>query len=156
MIQLIAAGIGAVGQIAAGRAQQQASQLNAFNIKTDKQLNEVQAMQQARARKEEYDLATSANVAAFSAAGRDVGADRSVQAFFEKQEELVGQDLGRIARQQSIESMKSEMAAMAEKRRGRNAYTASLFNAAGTIGQGIYQYQMTRASIAPRGGEGGK
>ena len=153
MIQLIAAGIGAVGQIAAGRAQQQASQLNAFNIKTDKQLNEVQAMQQARARKEEYDLATSANVAAFSAAGRD---DRSVQAFFEKQEELVGQDLGRIARQQSIESMKSEMAAMAEKRRGRNAYTASLFNAAGTIGQGIYQYQTTRASVAPRGGGGGK
>ena len=110
-------------------------------------------MQQARARKEEYDLATSANVAAFSAAGRD---DRSVQAFFEKQEELVGQDLGRIARQQSIESMKSEMAAMAEKRRGRNAYTASLFNAAGTIGQGIYQYQTTRASVAPRGGGGGK
>jgi len=156
MIQLIAAGIGAVGQIAAGRAQQQASQLNAFNIKTDKKLNEVQAMQQARARKEEYDLATSANVAAFSAAGRDVGADRSVQAFFEKQEELVGQDLGRIARQQSIESMKSEMAAMAEKRRGRNAYTASLFNAVGTIGQGIYQYQTTRAPVAPRGGGGGK
>ena len=146
MIQLIAAGIGAVGQIAAGRAQQQASQLNAFNIKTDKQLNEVQAMQQARARKEEYDLATSANVAAFSAAGRDVGADRSVQAFFEKQEELVGQDLGRIARQQSIESMKSEMAAMAERRRGRNTYTASLFNAAGTIGQGIYQHQTTSAT----------
>jgi len=97
MIQLIAAGIGAVGQIAAGRAQQQASQLNAFNIKTDKKLNEVQAMQQARARKEEYDLATSANIAAFSAAGRDVGADSSVQAFFEKQEEAVGQDLGRIA-----------------------------------------------------------
>ena len=144
MMMIGSSAVGAVGQIAAGRAQQQASQLNAFNIKTDKQLNEVQAMQQARARKEEYDLATSANVAAFSAAGRDVGANRSVQAFFEKQEELVGQDLGRIARQQSIESMKSEMAAMAEKRRGRNAYTASLFNAAGTMAQGIYQHQTTR------------
>ena len=31
-----AAGLSAVGQIAAGQAQQQASQLNAFNIKTDK------------------------------------------------------------------------------------------------------------------------
>jgi len=144
MMMIGSSAVSAVGQIAAGRAQQQASQLNAFNIKTDKKLNEVQAMQQARARKEEYDLATSANVAAYYAAGREVGADRSVQAFFEKQEKLVGQDLGRIARQQSIEGMKSEMAAMAEKRRGRNAYTASLFNAAGTMAQGIYQYQTTR------------
>ena len=56
----------------------------------------------------------------------------------------MGQDLGRIARQQSIESMKSEMAAMAERRRGRNAYTASLFNAAGTMAEGIYRFDTTR------------
>lgn len=140
-----AAGLSAVGQIAAGRAQQQASQLNAFNIKTDKKLNKVQALQQARARQEEYDLATSANIAAFAAAGRDVGSDKSVQAFLERQEELVGEDIGRIARQESIQGMKSEMAAMAEKRRGRNAYVSSLFSAVGTIGQGIYQYDTTRA-----------
>ena len=146
MWQLIAAGVGAAGQIAAGQAQQQASQLNAFNIKTDKQLNKVQALQQARARQEEYDLATSANVAAFAAAGRDVGSDKSVQAFLERQEELVGEDIGRIARQENIQGMKSEMAAMAEKRRGRNAYVSSLFSAAGTIGQGIYQYDTTRAT----------
>ena len=78
MMMIGSSAVSAVGQIAAGRAQQQASQLNAFNIKTDKQLNEVQAMQQARARKEEYDLATSANIAAFSAAGRDVGDRKSV------------------------------------------------------------------------------
>ena len=126
-----AAGLSAVGQIAAGRAQQQASQLNAFNIKTDKKLNKVQALQQARARQEEYDLATSANIAAFAAAGRDVGSDKSVQAFLERQEELVGEDIGRIARQESIQGMKSEMAAMAEKRRGRNAYVSSLFSAVG-------------------------
>lgn len=148
-----AAGLSAVGQIAAGRAQQQASQLNAFNIKTDKKLNKVQALQQARARQEEYDLATSANIAAFAAAGRDVTADvgfaqqqdKSVQAFLQRQEELVGEDIGRIARQESIQGMKSEMAAMAEKRRGRNAYVSSLFSAVGTIGQGIYQYDTTRA-----------
>lgn len=148
MLELIvagSAGLSAIGQIAAGRAQQQASQLNAFNIKTDKKLNKVQALQQARARQEEYDLATSANIAAFAAAGRDVGSDKSVQAFLERQEELVGEDIGRIARQESIQGMKSEMAAMAERRRGRNAYASSLFSAAGTIGQGIYQYDTIRA-----------
>ncbi len=154
MFQLIAAGIGAVGQIAAGQAAKQAADLNAFNIKTDKVLNEVQAIQRARARKEEYDLATSANIAAFYAAGRDVGSDKSVQAFLERQQELVGDDLGRIARQKSMDAMKAEMAAMAEKRRGRNAYTASLFNAAGTIAQGVYDASSTATGGV--GGGGGK
>ena len=144
MLQLIAAGIGAVGQIAAGAAQKKAAELNAFQIKTDKVTNKAQALQMSRARRDEYDLATSTNIAAFSAAGRDVGEDRSVQVFLERQKELVGQDIGRIARQESMEGMKAELAAMAEKRRGQAAFTSSLFNAAGTMAQGIYQYQTTR------------
>ena len=98
----------------------------------------------SRARRDEYDLATSTNIAAFSAAGRDVGEDRSVQAFLERQKELVGQDIGRIARQESMEGMKAELAAMAERRRGREAFTASLFSAIGTGAEGIYRYQSTR------------
>lgn len=144
MIQLIAAGIGAVGQIAAGAAQKKAAELNAFQIKTDKVTNKAQALQMSRARRDEYDLATSTNIAAFSAAGRDVGEDRSVQAFLERQKELVGQDIGRIARQESMEGMKAELAAMAERRRGREAFTASLFSAIGTGAEGIYRYQSTR------------
>jgi len=147
MLQMLMLGssvLGAVGQIAAGKAQQEASRLNAFQIKTDKVLNKAQAMQMSRARREEYDLATSANIAAFAAAGRDVGSDRSVQAFLERQESLVGEDIGRIARQQNIEGMKAEMAAMAERRRGQNAYASSLFSAAGTMAQGIYDYKTVR------------
>ncbi len=135
---------GAMGQVSAARRQREAADLNAFQIKTDKVLNEVQALQMSRARREEYELATSANVAAFFAAGRDVGSDKSVQAFLERQESLVGDDIGRIVRQSSMEGMKAEMAAMAERRRGRNIQTASLFNAIGTIGQGIYQYNVSK------------
>ena len=144
MLMLGSSVLGAFGQIAAGKAQQEASRLNAFQIKTDKALNKAQAMQMSRARKEEYNLATSANIAAFAAAGRDVGSDRSVQAFLERQESLVGEDIGRIARQQNIEGMKAEMAAMSERRRGQNAYVSSLFSAAGTAAQGIYQYQTVK------------
>jgi len=156
MALLGSSALSVVGQISAGSAQRAASKLNAFQIKTDKTLNKAQASQQARARREEYDLATSANIAAFAAAGRDVGSDRSVQAFLERQEELVGQDIGRIARQVSVQGMRSEMAAMAEKRRGQNAYVSSLFSAAGTAAQGIYQYQTVKAPTAPSGGGGGK
>ncbi len=144
MIQLIAAGIGAVGQIAAGQAQKQASELNAFQIETDKEMNKVQALQASRARREEYDLATSTNVAAFSAAGRDVGTDRSVEAFLERQKEVIAQDVGRIDQQTQFENMKASMAAMAERRRGRNALSAAMFSAVGTASEGIYRYQITR------------
>jgi hypothetical protein len=144
MIPLIAAGIGAVGQIAAGQAQKQASDLNAFQIETDKEMNKVQALQASKARREEYDLATSTNVAAFSAAGRDVGTDRSVEAFLERQKEVIAQDVGRIDQQTQFENMKASMAAMAERRRGRNALSAAMFSAVGTASEGIYKYQTTR------------
>jgi len=155
MLELIvagAAGLSAVGQIAAGRAQQQASELNAFQMKTEKKLNKTQALQMSRARREEYNLATSANIAAFAAAGRDVTADigfaqqqdKSVQAFLQRQKDIIDQDTSRIDQQVQFENMKTSMAAMAERRRGRNALTASLFSAIGTVGQGIYQYETVR------------
>ena len=155
MLELIvagAAGLSAVGQIAAGRAQQQASELNAFQMKTEKKLNKTQALQMSRARREEYNLATSANIAAFAAAGCDVTADigfaqqqdKSVQAFLQRQKDIIDQDTSRIDQQVQFENMKTSMAAMAERRRGRNALTASLFSAIGTVGQGIYQYETVR------------
>lgn len=151
-----ASALSVFGQISAGVAQREASKLNAFQIKTDQALNKTQAMQMSRARKEEYDLATSANIAAFAAAGRDVGSDRSVQAFLDRQKEIIAQDTGRIDQQIQFQNMKSKSAAMAERRRGDNALTASLFSAVGTASQGIYQYQTVKAPAAPSGGGGGK
>jgi hypothetical protein len=138
---LASAALGVIGQISAGKAQQEASKLNAFQIKTDQALNKTQAMQMSRARKEEYDLATSANIAAFAAAGRDVGSDRSVQAFLDRQKEIIAQDTDRIDQQIQFQNMKSKSSTMAERRRGNNALTASLFSAVGTASQGIYQYK---------------
>jgi hypothetical protein len=155
MLELIvagSAGLSAIGQIAAGRAQQQASQLNAFQMETEKKLNKTQALQMSRARREEYNLATSANIAAFAASGRDVTADvgfaqqqdKSVQAFLQRQKDIIDQDTSRIDQQVQFQNMKTSMAAMAERRRGRNALTASLFSAIGTVSQGIYQYETVR------------
>jgi hypothetical protein len=138
---LVMSAISAVGQVAAGMGAQQEAQLNAFQMETQKKENQVTAMQQARARREEYDLATSANLAAFAAQGRDIGADRSVEAFLRRQEEIAGQDLGRIARQTRAEDLRADMMAMAEKRRGRNALYSSLFSAVGTMAEAGYKYK---------------
>jgi len=141
MAMIASSALSVFGQIAAGKAEQEASKLNAFQIKTDQALNKTQAMQMSRSRKEEYDLATSANIAAFAAAGRDVGSDRSVQAFLDRQKEIIAQDTSRIDQQIQFQNMKSKSGAMAERRRGDNALTASLFSAVGTAAQGIYQYK---------------
>jgi len=154
---LVMSAISAVGQVAAGIGAQQEAQLNAFQMQTQKKENQVTAMQQARARREEYDLATSANIAAFAAQGRDIGADRSVEAFLKRQEEIAGQDLGRIARQTRAEDLRADMMAMAERRRGRNALYSSLFSAVGTMAEAGYQYQKVKIPTAgKRLGGGGK
>jgi hypothetical protein len=144
MIGLIGSVIGAAGQMAAGQAAQETAELNAFNRETEDRLSKVEALQVARARRDEYDLATSSNIAAFAAAGRDVSTDKSVQAFLERQRDIIAQDVSRIDQQQQFESIKASMAAMAERRRGRNALTASMFSAVGTVTEGVAQFGRTR------------
>ena len=145
MNPLIFTGISVVGQLIGGIGAKKEAELNAFNIKTDQVQNQTQAAQQARARIEEYDLATASNFAAFAAMGRDIGADRSVEAFLQRQQEIAGEDVSRIAQQTRAEDLAANMRALSEKRRGRNAMYTSLFNAAGTLGEGIYQYQQTKS-----------
>lgn len=135
--------VGAAGQLAAGKAQQAASELTAFRTETEAEFNKAAAMQQARARREEYDLAMSSNIAMF-AASRDVGTDRSIRAFMERQREIIGQDLGRIDVQAQMESQRMQAAAATERRRGRNIQRASLFSAVGTLGEGLMQYNEVR------------
>lgn len=143
-LMFIGSGIQAGAGILGGIGQQKEAQLNAFQMETQKKENQIAAMQQARARREEYDLATSANIAAFAAQGRDIGADRSVEAFLKRQEEVVGQDLGRVARQTRAEDLRADMMAMSEKRRGRNALYSSLFSAVGTMAEAGYKYKKAK------------
>ena len=128
----------------AGKAARDAARLTAYNIETEKIANSAMAAQQANARREEYELATSANLAQFAAQGRDIGSDRSVQAFLERQKEIVGKDIGRIGTQVQMENLKLGSEAAQERLRGSTAYTSSVFSAIGTIGEGIQRYQQTR------------
>jgi hypothetical protein len=145
MWQLAFAAISAGGQLLAGRESKFAAQMNAYNMKTESIQNQALAVQQANARREEYDLATAANLATFAAQGRDIGSDRSVAAFLERQKEIVGQDIGRIQTQSQMETLKMRSAALSERYAGETARRSSVFSAIGTIGQGIYDYQTTMA-----------
>jgi hypothetical protein len=141
---LAASGVAAAGQAAAGRAAEEEAKLTAFNIGTEKEMNKIQAMQAAQARREEYDLATSTNIAAFAAMGRDIGSDRSVQACLERQKEILGQDVGRIQQQAQFQNLSADMRASIERLRGANERRAANIRAAGTLIKGVSAYAQTR------------
>ena len=73
----------------------------------------------------------------FAASGRDIGSDRSVEAFLEKQKEIAATDLSRLAEQRRMEASARSREAMALRRGGRNARRASMLKAAGTVAYGI-------------------
>jgi hypothetical protein len=146
MWQLIGAGISAYASIQAGKAKEDAARMDAFNTETEREQGEVLALQQAANRRYEYDLATEANVAMFYASGRDVGSDKSVEAFLTKQKEIASVDLSRLDFQRQAESSARTREAMALRRGGKNARRASLFQAAGTMARGISDYQKTAAT----------
>ena len=138
-LMIAATAVSAGGQILGGIGAKKSSDLNAFNIETDKKLNKVQAMQESEARRADYDLATASNIAAFAAMGR-AQSDNSVQAFLKRQRETFGEDIGRAQMQTAMQSRKSDIAASTERRRGKNTLLASTISAAGTIGQGAMDY----------------
>jgi hypothetical protein len=120
--------------------------MDAFNTETEREQGEVLALQQAANRRYEYDLAAEANVSMFYASGRDVGSDRSVEAFLTKQKEIASVDLSRLDFQRQAESSARTREAMALRRGGKNARRASLLQAAGTMARGISDYQKTAAT----------
>ena len=144
--QLLGAGISAYASIQAGKAKEDAARMDAFNTETEREQGEVLALQQAAQRRYEFDQATQANIAMFYASGRDVGSDRSVEAFLAKQKEIAATDLSRLAEQRRMEASARTREAMALRRSGRNAKRASLLQAAGTMARGISDYQKTAAT----------
>ena len=144
MFMLGSSVLSAGSQIIGGAGARRTAELNAFNMETEAELNKAQAMQMAQARMDEYEMASSSNIAAFAAAGRDVGSDRSVKAFMERQKEVIGKDLGRMDTQAQFEQVQARQQAAGERRAGRDAQTASLISAADTMTSGLYKYQSAR------------
>ena len=144
MLQLIAAGIGAVGQIAAGQAAQQSAELDAFNIETQKELAKTESLQRHNDRLEQYRYNVKANIAAFSAMGRDVGDDRSVSAFLERQKEVATQDTRRSDLMGVFEAMKLQQQATTTRIEGRARRQSATIAAFTTMAQATADYRDTR------------
>jgi hypothetical protein len=149
--QLIAAGVSAAGQIAAGRAAEQAAKLDAFNIETQKVISEAEALQRHNDRLEQYRYNVKANIASFYASGRDVGSDRSVRAFLERQKEIATEDTRRSDLMGVFESMKLQQQATTTRIEGRARKQAAMIGAFTTMAQGYTDYQDSLSKVIPTG-----
>ena len=121
----------------AGEAQKKASDREARQIKIDRDMGKVQAMQRQTARVQEYLSAEKSNMAVFSASGVDVDSASQV-AFAEANAITVGEDVGAIGLQANYESRTRTVQAGLATARGKNALSASYANQMGTAVEGIY------------------
>ena len=140
--QGVAAVFGAFSAANAGDVARQESELNVFNMKTDKAWKDTIAIQQNLQRVKEYNLSMSANTAAFSLT-RDTSMDMSVQAFMQSNKKDVGQDVKRIAKQRNQERSREVFAMGMEKRRGQNAAMQGYLNAIGIAAGGVSDMAKT-------------
>ena len=121
----------------AGEAQKKASDREARQIKIDRDMGKVQAMQRQTARVQEYLSAEKSNMAVFSASGVDVDSASQV-AFAEANAVTVGEDVAAIALQADYESRTRTVESQLATERGKNALSASYANQMGTAVEGIY------------------
>jgi len=144
MWQLIAAGVGAAGMIAAGRAAEESARLDAFNIETQKGLAKTETLQRHSDRLEQYRYNTKANIAAFSAMGRDVQSDKSVSAFLNRQKQVALQDTQRSDLMGFFEQMKLQQQATTTRIEGRARRQSATISAFTTIAQATADFKDTR------------
>ncbi len=166
-LMLAATAVSAGAQVAAGYGASQTAafdswqaefqgRLNGFNIETERQLYMAEASQRSNDRLEMYRQNLSSNIAAFAAAGRDVGGqDRTVATFLDRQKQIAGEDVKRAATMADLNSRKLQaesLAATAEglqraaaiRREGEAQFISSVIGAFSTVAGGLYQYNQIR------------
>jgi len=157
----IAGGIGASKTAAFDSWQTEfQGRLNGFNIETERQLYMAEASQTSNDRLEMYRQNLSSNIASFAASGRDVGGqDRSVANFLQKQKEIAGEDIKRVATMADLNSRKLQaesLSATAEgvqraaaiRAEGQAQAISSMIGAFSTVAGGLYQYNQIATPVS--------
>ena len=144
MLMLASAAVSAGGSILGGIGAKKSADLNAFNIETEKVMGEAEAAQRNNDRMELYRSNLSANIASFAAQGRDVGSDRSVAAFLERQKEIATSDTARSDFMAMMQGLKLQSEAGAVRSEGRASMAAGFIDGFTTIAGGINRYNQVK------------
>lgn len=134
----------AAGQVAAGNAARKAGELNAYNTETDRVRSKTEALMRHNDRLEQYRSNLSANLATFAAQGRDIGGDRSVAAFLERQKQIATDDTRRSDFMGAAEAAKLMQQATTERVEGRARQQAATIGAFTSLASGLYNYSLIK------------
>ena len=148
--------VSAGGSLLSGIGAKKSANLDAYNIETQRILSEAEAKDRSNRRMEEYRSNLSANIASFSAAGRDIGGmDRSVKAFLDRQREVAFKDVARSEFMSEQESAKMRAEAAATRSEGKARLASATINAFTTVAGGLSGYNKIKlgsggpSSLAP-------
>ena len=132
--------VNVASSIKQGKDAKDQANREADQMERDRRLTAVESKQRNNDRMTEYQDARSTNDAFFAFLGRDA-TDQSVKAFLAKQQEVAFEDVSRSGLQSRMEQAK--LASQANDRRiaGKNAQTASYYEAASSIAGGLYKYK---------------
>ena len=143
-LTLASAAVSAGGSLLGGIGAKKSADLDAYNIKTQQILGESEAIDQSNRRMEEYKYNLSSNIANFFAAGRDVGSDRSVKAFLDRQKEVAMEDVATSERMKFLESGRMKAEAASVRTEGKARMASATINAFTTMAGGLYQYNQIK------------
>ena len=135
--------VNVASSIKQGKDAKDQANREADQMERDRRLTAVESKQRNNDRVTEYQDARSTNDAIFAFLGRDT-TDQSVKAFLAKQQEVAFEDVSRSGLQSRMEQAK--LASQANDRRiaGKNAQTASYYEAASSIAGGLYKYKTAK------------
>lgn len=136
MLELGMALFRGIGMIAAGQAQKEQKDLEAFEIETEKERARLQAVARHNDRIDEYRSNTILNIAEFSKTGRELNS-QTVRAFFEGSQVkgAVAEDIARSELMSFFESSKFSREARVSRQEGRAYQQAGIFNALSVVGE---------------------
>ena len=92
-MQLVGMGLQFASAMDAKNAAQDKAAFDQYQQKLQLNQNKIQARQRANVRLAQYETAQASNRAFFSFINRDIGSDRSLKAFFDRQAQTVGEDV---------------------------------------------------------------
>lgn len=146
-MQIVGMGLKFASAMDAKRAAQDKAAYDQYQQKLQLNQNKIEAREKANIRLAQYETAQASNRAFFSFVNRDVGSDNSLKAFFEKQKDIVGQDVG------AVQSMAAMQQGQIRSRIGMIGFEGDVkarsYAMQGLTGlaTGLYKYDISRSDV---------
>lgn len=150
VLGLVGAGVSAFSSIAAGKEQARQGELASRSALAQRDIERAGGREQMATFLDNVAWNVSANEAAFSVMGRDIGSDMSIKAYMDEQRRTAVDDAGATARNMENVANQRTLNALSAQARGQSAMAAGIAKGMGTIISGLSNYaQVQQAPEIP-------